>query len=74
MIDRNGLSAQYNPIMGQLGKSSMVPAQQSTVEGYVTQCALGGLYTIIGDEDTAIHKDPVGAGSAIIGKVFGALK
>jgi hypothetical protein len=52
----------------------MVPAQQSTVEGYVTQRALDGLYTIIGDEEKAIRQDPVGAGSAIIGKVFGALK
>lgn len=74
VTDRNGLSAQYNPIMGQVGKSGMVPAQQSTVEGYVTQRALDDLYTIIGDEEKAIRKDPVGAGSAIIGKVFGALK
>ncbi|MDB5765975.1 MAG: hypothetical protein JWQ61_789 [Collimonas fungivorans] len=74
VTDRNGLSAQYNSVMGQVGKSGMVPAQQSTVEGYVTQRALDGLYTIIGDEEKAIRQDPVGAGSAIIGKVFGALK
>ncbi|AMP08195.1 hypothetical protein CAter282_0379 [Collimonas arenae] len=74
VTDRNGLSAQYNAIMGQVGKTGMVPAQQSTVEGYVTQRALDGLYTIIGEEEKAIRQDPVGAGSAIIGKVFGALK
>ncbi|HWX03221.1 DUF4197 family protein [Collimonas pratensis] len=74
VTDRNGLSAQYNSVMGQVGKTGMVPAQQSTVEGYVTQRALDGLYTIIGDEEKAIRQDPVGAGSAIIGKVFGALK
>jgi hypothetical protein len=60
--------------MGQVGKTGMVPAQQSTVEGYVTQRALDGLYTVIGEEEKAIRQDPVGAGSAIIGKVFGALK
>ncbi|MEO6921953.1 MAG: DUF4197 domain-containing protein [Collimonas sp.] len=74
VTDRNGLSGQYNAIMGQVGKTGMVPAQQSTVEGYVTQRALDGLYTIIGEEEKAIRQDPVGAGSAIIGKVFGALK
>jgi len=74
VTDRNGLSAQYNSVMGQVSKTGMVPAQQSTVEGYVTQRALDGLYTIIGDEEKAIRQDPVGAGSAIIGKVFGALK
>lgn len=74
VTDRNGLSAQYNTVMGQVGKTGMVPAQQSTVEGYVTQRALDGLYTIIGEEEKAIRQDPVGAGSAIIGKVFGALK
>lgn len=74
VTDRNGLSAQYNAIMGQIGKTGMVPAQQSTVEGYVTQRALDGLYTVIAEEEKAIRQDPVGAGSAIIGKVFGALK
>ncbi|WP_038484758.1 DUF4197 domain-containing protein [Collimonas arenae] len=74
VTDRNGLSGQYNAIMGQVGKTGMVPAQQSTVEGYVTQRALDGLYTMIGEEEKAIRQDPVGAGSAIIGKVFGALK
>ncbi|SDY05498.1 Protein of unknown function [Collimonas sp. OK242] len=74
VTDRNGLSAQYNAVMGQVGKTGMVPAQQSTVEGYVTQRALDGLYTVIGEEEKAIRQDPVGAGSAIIGKVFGALK
>jgi hypothetical protein len=74
VTDRNDLSAKYNAIMGQVGKTGMVPAQQSTVEGYVTQRALDGLYTVIGEEEKAIRQDPIGAGSAIISKVFGALK
>ncbi len=61
VTDRNGLSAQYNPITGQLGKSGIVPAQQSTVEGYVRQRALDGLYTIIGHEEKPIRKNPIGA-------------
>lgn len=74
VTDRNGLSAKYNAIMGQVGKTGLVPAQQTTVEGYVTQRALDGLYTMIGEEEKTIRKDPVSAGTAIIEKVFGALK
>jgi hypothetical protein len=72
ITDKNGLSARYNGIMSKVGKS--VPEDQTTVEGYVTKRALDGLYVIIGDEEKAIRADPVGTGSAILGKVFGAIK
>ena len=29
---------------------------------------------MIGEEEKAIRKDPVGTGSAILGKVFGAMR
>jgi hypothetical protein len=74
ITDRSGLSAKYNATMGQASKFNLVPEQQATVEGYVTQRALDGLYTMIGEEEKAIRRDPVGSGSAIIGKVFGVLK
>src|SRR5450830_829321 len=74
ITDRNGLSAKYNATMGQVSKTGLVSGDQSTVEGYVTQRALDGLFLMIGEEEKAIRADPIGAGSAIIGKVFGALK
>ena len=40
----------------------------------VTARALDGLYFMIGEEEKKIRKDPVGAGSAILRKVFGALQ
>ncbi|MNR68651.1 hypothetical protein D3C85_1933330 [compost metagenome] len=49
-------------------------AQSGTVEDYVTQRALDGLFTMIGEEEKAIRQDPLGTGSKLIGKVFGALK
>ena len=36
--------------------------------------SLDGLYTIIGEEERKIRQDPVGTGSAILQKVFGAIK
>lgn len=74
ITDRNGLSGRYNAVMGQVAKTGLVSGEQSTVEGYVTQRALDGLFLMIGEEEKAIRKDPVGTGSAIIGKVFGALR
>jgi len=40
----------------------------------VTHKALDGLYFMIGEEEKKIRQDPIGTGSAILKKVFGALK
>lgn len=73
VTDRSDLSAKYNGVMGQASKLG-VSSQQATVEDYVTQRALDGLYTMIGEEEQAIRRDPLGAGSNAIGKVFGAIR
>lgn len=73
VTDRSDLSGKYNSAMSQVSKLG-VAREQSTVEGYVTQRALDGLYTMIAEEEKAIRRDPVGSGSKIIGKVFGALR
>lgn len=72
VTDRSDLSAKYNNVMGQASKFGLAQ-EQSTVEGYVTQRALDGLFTMIAEEEKAIRRDPIGTGSKIIGKVFGAL-
>jgi hypothetical protein len=72
ITDRADLSAKYNGAMSQVSKLG-VARQQATVEDYVTQRALDGLYTMIAEEEKAIRRDPIGTGSKIISKVFGAL-
>ena len=42
--------------------------------GYVSTKALDGLYVMIGEEEHAIRQHPAAAGSAIVAKVFGALR
>jgi len=74
VTDRSDLANKYNATMALAPKMGMLAKEQSTVEGYVTQRALDGLYTMIGEEEKAIRADPFGAGSKLIGKVFGALK
>jgi hypothetical protein len=72
VTDRSGLSSKYNKTMAQVSKFSEVSEQQASVEAYVTQRALDGLFYMIGEEEKNIRKDPIGTGSKIIGKVFGA--
>ncbi|MFZ6769109.1 DUF4197 domain-containing protein [Undibacterium sp. Di26W] len=74
VTDKAGLSAKYNSIMGQAQKFGAVSQQEATVEGYVTQKAMDGLFLMIAEEEKAIRKDPIGAGSKAISKVFSLLK
>lgn len=73
ITDRSDLSSRYNSALGSVSKLGIAP-QQSSVEGYVTQRALDGLYTMIGEEEKAIRRDPIGSGSKILSTVFGALR
>lgn len=73
VTDRSDLAAKYNGTMDQVAKFGLVK-QQATVEDYVTQRALDGLFTMIGEEEKAIRSDPIGTGSKLLGKVFGALQ
>lgn len=74
LTDRSGLAGKYNATISQIGKTGLLPVRQSTVESYVTDRALDGLYLMIGEEEKAIRRDPLEYGSKIIGKVFGGLQ
>jgi hypothetical protein len=72
--DKVGLAQQYNSLAGQGVALGLVKKDQSTVEGYVTQKTLDGLYFMIGEQEKAFRANPLGASSDIVKKVFGALK
>ena len=71
--DRVGLVQQYNALAGQGVALGLVKEDQASIEIYVTQKALDGLYLMIGEQEKAFRKDPVGASSDIVRKVFGAI-
>ena len=71
---RVGLAQIYDRYAGQAAQFGLVKADQANIDGYVTQQALDRLYQAIGEEERAIRADPAGAGSALISKVFGALR
>jgi hypothetical protein len=72
--DRVGLAQQYNSLAGQGAQLGLVRKEQATIESYVTKKALDGLYYMIGEQEKAFRKNPVGASSDIVRKVFGALR
>ena len=73
VTDKSDLSSKYNSAMAQASRLGISKAP-ATVEDYVTQRALDGLFIMIGEEEKAIRADPIGSGSKLIGKVFGALR
>jgi hypothetical protein len=71
---RVGLARQYNAYAERGVAFGLVKKEQANLDDYVTQKALDGLFLMVAEEEKQIRKDPVGAGTAIIRKVFGALK
>lgn len=72
--DKVGLAQQYNSLAGQAKTFGLVKDEQASVEQYVTRKTLDGLYLMIAEEEKAIRRDPVGQSSALLKKVFGALR
>jgi hypothetical protein len=72
--DRVGLAQQYNSIAGQGSALGLIKEDQATIEGYVTQKALDGLYFMIGEQEKAFRANPLAASSDIVKKVFGAIR
>ena len=69
-----GLVKQYDRLTGKAQGLGLYQPEDPSVDHYVTRKALDGLYFMIGEEEKKIRRDPVGTGSAILGKVFGALR
>jgi hypothetical protein len=72
--DRVGLAKKYDEFAGQGVKFGLIKGDAANIEQYVTDKALDGLYLMIGEEERAIRQNPAAAASAIVAKVFGALR
>lgn len=72
--EKVGLAEKYNRVAGKAADMGLVKKDDAAIEPYVTRKSLDGLYAMIGEEEKKIRQDPAGSGSAIVRKVFGALK
>jgi hypothetical protein len=67
------LAEKYNQVADRVADLGLVKKEDANIQQYVTGKSLDGLYFMIGEEEKKIRKDPVGTGSAVLKKVFGAL-
>jgi hypothetical protein len=67
------LAQQYNKFAEMGGKYGLVKKDQANLEQYVTQKTLDGVYLMMAKEEAAIRQDPIGQGSSLLKKVFGAI-
>jgi len=70
--EKVALADKYNAVAGQASKFGLVKPEDADLQRYVTGKTLDGLYAMIAEEERKIRSDPVGTGSAILRKVFGA--
>lgn len=67
------LAQQYNEVTKLGQRYGLVKKEQATLEDYITQKTLDGVYLVMAEEEKKIRKDPVKAGSELVRKVFGAI-
>lgn len=67
------LADKYNKFAGKAAKVGLLDKQDADLDTYVTHKAMDGLFLMIGEKEKEIRANPLGAGSDLLKKVFGAL-
>jgi hypothetical protein len=67
------LGQQYNALAGRGVQLGLVKPEDADINSYVTRKALDGLFLVIGEQERAIRKDPIGAAKGLASKVFSAM-
>lgn len=72
--EKVGLAQKYNQLAGKAADMGLVKKEDASIQKYVTDKALDGLYYMIGQEEKALRENPVKYGTGLLSKVFGALQ
>jgi hypothetical protein len=72
--DKVGAVKAYNKVADKAAQLGLIKPEEASVQQYVTDKTLDGLFAMIGAEERKIRQDPVGTGSDLLKKVFGAVK
>ncbi|MEI7431805.1 MAG: DUF4197 domain-containing protein [Betaproteobacteria bacterium] len=67
------LADQYNNYAGKASKFGVLDPKDADLDSYVTKKAMDGLFLMIAEQEKSIRQDPVGTGSSMLQKVFGAV-
>jgi len=71
--EKVGLAEKYNQVAGKAAEFGLVKKEDANIQQYITGKSLDGLFLMIGEEEKKIRQDPVGTGSALLKKIFGAM-
>lgn len=74
VLGQLGVVEQFNAVAGKLSSMGLLSKDKAQLESHVTAKTLDGLYYMIGEEEKKIRQNPAQAGSAMLSKVFGALR
>lgn len=67
------LGEHYNKFAGKAASLGLIDKRDADLDGYVTQKSLDGLFLMIAEQERELRANPLGAASALLKKVFGAL-
>lgn len=67
------LTERYDAIAGKGAELGLIKPEDASVQSYVTERTLDGLFVMMAEEEQAIRKDPLGQASSLLKKVFGAV-
>jgi Protein of unknown function (DUF4197) len=73
-LKKLGVVDQFNAVADKVSGMGWMDKDKVSLESHVTAKTLDGLYFMIGEEEKKIRQNPAQAGSALLSKVFGALR
>ncbi len=71
-MEKVGAVSLYNDLAGRYNRIPLVPKVEANIEDYVAERALAGLFTVLGEEETKIRRDPVARTTELLRQVFGS--
>lgn len=74
VTEKSDLARAYNVLSGKLVQLAGIKSDLVTVESYVNEKALDGIYLLIAAEERALRANPGQYAGSLPGKVFGLLK
>lgn len=70
--DQSGAARAYKSLMDRYSQIPLVPKpQQTSLDEFVTDKAISGLFTVLADEEAKIRKDPAARTTQLLRTVFG---
>lgn len=65
------LAQKYQKFVGGAAKLGLVNEKEVDLDNHITRKAMDGVFLMVAEQEKRIRKDPIGAGSALLGRVFG---